>query len=363
MTNFIFAAGLLLLALLGVVARKTYYYLPLRELKRRAAKRDPQAAQLYRAAAYGNSLRGFLWLYIGLTSAASLILLARMLPVWVSLLIVGPLLWLAFSFIPATRTTKSGIFLTKLMTPPLVWLLNYLHPLLSRGADKVERRYLAADHTKLFEREDLLELIKNQHHQPDSRITDEELEIASRALGFGDHHVRDIMIPRKQTKTVLADDTIGPILIDEVHKSGQDYALVREARKGPFVGTLAFKRLDLQSSGKVRGIMEPAVYYLHENDSLSQALHAFFVTNHPLFVVVDNLEEYIGVLTIENVLRQLLGHVPGDDFDQYADITLVAARHAKPAKPEKAEPGEPESANESQESDETPVKTDDEVVE
>ncbi len=363
MTNLIIAAVLLLLALLGVVARKTYYYLPLRELKRRAAKHDPEAAQLYRAAAYGNSLRGLLWLYIGLTSAASLVLLARMLPVWVSLLIVGPLLWIAFSFIPATRTTRPGIFLTKLITPPLVWLLNYLHPLLSRGADKVQNRYLAADRTKLFEREDLLELIKSQQHRPDSRISDEELEIASRALSFGDHHVNDIMIPRKRIKTVLADDTVGPILIDEVHKSGQDYALVRESRKGPFAGTLAFKQLDLQSSGKVKDIMEPAVYYLHESDSLSQALHAFFVTNHPLFVVVDNLEEYIGVVTIENVLRQLLGHVPGDDFDQYADMALVAARHTKPEKSEKAGSCGPEAAAESEAAGETPVKTDDEVVE
>jgi CBS domain containing-hemolysin-like protein len=368
MTNYIFAAILLLLALCGIVARKTYYYLPLRELKRRAAKHDPVAAQLYRAAAYGNSLRGLLWLYIGLTSAASIILLARLLPVWASLLIVGPLLWIAFSLIPATRTTKPGIYLTRLITPPLVWLLNYLHPLLSRGTDTVERRYAAADYTKLFEREDLLDLIKRQHHQPDSRITDEELEIVSRALSFDDHRVSDIMVSRKQIKTVLAGDTIGPILIDEVHKSGQDYALVREARKGPFVGTLAFKQLDLQSSGQVRDIMEPAVYYLHEKDLLSQALHAFFVTNHPLFIVIDSFEEYIGVLTIENVLRQLLGHVPGDDFDQYADITLVAARHAKPekvepAKPEKTEPAKPESTNESEKPDKTPVKTDNKVVE
>ncbi|HEY5152993.1 MAG TPA: CBS domain-containing protein [Candidatus Saccharimonadales bacterium] len=353
MTNLILAVVLLLLALVGIVARKTYYYLPLRELKRRAAKHDPLAVQLYRAAAYGNSLRGLLWLYIGLTSAASLVLLARLLPIWASLLIVGPLLWIAFSLIPATRTTKPGIYLTRFITPPLAWLLNYLHPLLERGAGTVERRYTAPDHTRLFEREDLLDLIKRQQHQPDNRITDEELEIVKRALEFDNYTVSQVMTPRKHIKTVLADDTIGPILIDEVHKSGQDYALVRESRKGPLAGTLAFKRLDLQSSGKVKDIMEPTVYYLHESDRLGQALHAFFVTNHPLFVVVDNFEEYIGVLTIENVLHQLLGHVPGDDFDQYTDIGLVAARHAKSRKPDP----EPE------ESDETPVKTDDEVIE
>jgi CBS domain containing-hemolysin-like protein len=352
MKNFILPSVLLLLALGGVVVRKTYYALPVRELKRRAAKHDKLATQLYRAVAYGNSLRGLLWLYIGLTSAASLVLLARLLPIWASLLIVGPLLWIAFSFIPASRTTRLGAGLTRLVTPLIAWLLNYLHPPLSRAADIVEGRYTVPDHTGLFERDDLLELIERQQRQPDSRLSDEELEIVKRALRFDEHKVRDIMTPRKRIKTVLADDTIGPILIDEVHKSGQDHVLVRESRKGDFVGTLAFKQLDLHSSGKVRDIMANTVYYLHENDSLGQALHAFFVTNRSMFVVVNNFEECVGVLTIESVLQQLLGHIPGDDFDQFTNVAVVAARHTKAAKPK-----------ETKESDETPVKTDDEVVE
>ncbi|MEK7599592.1 MAG: CBS domain-containing protein [Patescibacteria group bacterium] len=346
MSNLTFAIILLLLALAGVVIRKTYFYLPVKELKRQAEKHQPLASQLYRAVAYGNSLRGLLWLYIGLTSAASLVLLARELPIWVSLLIVGPLLWIAFSLIPATRITKIGAKLTMLVTPPIAWLLNYLHPILSRGAEVVEQRYVASDHTGLYERGDLIELIKQQQHQTDSRISDEELDIAKRALSFEDHTVGDVMTPRKGIKIILADDTVGPILIDEVHKSGHDYALVRETRKGPFVGSLGVGQLDLHSTGKVSGIMKPTVYYLHEDDPLNQALHAFYVTNSSLFVVVNGFEEYIGILTIENVLNQLLGHVPGDDFDQYADMAFVAARHAK-----------------SQKSDETPVKTDEEVVE
>jgi CBS domain containing-hemolysin-like protein len=349
MTNLISAIVLLLLALAGIAVRKTYYYLPSRELKRQAAQHDKLAMQLYRAVAYGNSLRSLLWLYIGLATAASLVFLARQLPVWVSLLVVGPLLWVAFSLIPATRTTKLGIRLTMFVTPPIVWLLNYLHPLLSRGADVVEKRYTAPAHTGIFERDDLLELVRQQQHQPDNRLSDEELEIIKRALSFGDHKVGDLMTGRKRIKTILVDDTVGPILIDEIHKSGQGQALVRESRKGDFVGTLSFQQLDLQSTGKVRDIMKSTVYYLHENDSLSQALHAFFVTNCPLFVVVNSFEEYVGILTIENVLRQLLGHVPGDDFDQYADPQLVAARHSQTKK--------------SDQSDETPVKTDDEVVE
>jgi CBS domain containing-hemolysin-like protein len=356
MTNLIIAVVALLLALAGVVVRKTYFALPSRELKRRAAKHERPAAQLYRAVAYGSSLHTLLWLYIGLMSAASLVLLARLLPIWASLLVVGPLLWIAFSLLPATRTTRLGIRLTVLLTPLIAWLLDYLHPSLSRSAVAVKQRYTVSSHTGIFEREDLLELIERQQSQTDNRLSNEELEIIKRALSFEDYKVGDIMTSRKRVKTVLADDTVGPILIDEVHKSGQDFALVRASQKGEFIGSLATTQLNLKSAGRVHDIMLDKIYYLHEEDSLRQALHAFFVTNHALFVVVNSAEDYVGVLTITDVLKQLMGHVPGDDFDQYADMPAVAARHHVNQKPretdEFADPAE-----------ETPVKTDDEVIE
>jgi CBS domain containing-hemolysin-like protein len=349
MNNFIFGIIFLILALFGMVLRKTYFSLPLNELKRRAQKHDPHASELYRAAAYGNSLKSLLWLYIGLTSAISLILLARVLPVWIGILIVGPLLWIVFWLLPASRTSRMGRWLTRVVTPFIAWLLNYLHPLLSRSADFVEHRYIAPKHTGLYERSDLLSLIRYQQTLPDSRFSSEELEIVERTLNFDSYTVKDITTPRAQVKTILASDVIGPVLIDELHKNAQDYVLVRETKKGPFVGILAFNKLNLKSTGQVGNSMEATVYYLHENDTLSEALHAFFVTNHPLFAVVNSFEEYVGTVSIENILEKLLGHIPGDDFDQYADSAAVAARHGAHKKAEEA--------------DEPAVKTEEEVVE
>jgi CBS domain containing-hemolysin-like protein len=88
--------------------------------------------------------------------------------------------------------------------------------------------------------------------------------------------------------------------------------------------------------------MDETVYYVHENDTLSEALHAFFVTNHPMFIVVNSFEEFVGIITVENILHQLLGHIPGEEFDQYANLSAVAAKHEhKPKEPKKeAEPSE-----------------------
>jgi Mg2+/Co2+ transporter CorB len=96
--------------------------------------------------------------------------------------------------------------------------------------------------------------------------------------------------------------------------------------------------------------MDKNVYYIHEDDTLSEALHAFFTTNHSLFVVVNSFEEYVGIVSIESIIEHLLGHIPGSDFTQYADVSAVARRHSRAA----PETGDDEPA---------PVKTDEEVVE
>jgi CBS domain containing-hemolysin-like protein len=356
-SDLILAIVLLLLSLWGVVARKTYFYLPPKELKRQAEENDPVALKLYRAVAYGDSLRGLLWLYIGVTSAASIVLLARILPIWASLLIVGPLLWVAFSLVPAGRTTRLGVRLTLAITPAVSRLLSLLHPALSRSTTMVERRYSSKDHTRLFNREDLLELIERQQSQTDSRLSEAELEVARRALHFNDYHVSDVLVPRKKLKNVLTKDTVGPILIDELHKAGQAHLAVRETSKGSVVGTLSLSRLGIESKGKVGDVMDTDVYYLHENDSLSEALHAFFATDHPVFVVVNNFEEYLGVVSVENIIEQLLGQVEGEDFEHYENLSAVAARHTKEPEAD-LEPVEPGPAQ----SKDTPVKTDEEVV-
>jgi CBS domain containing-hemolysin-like protein len=328
MVTYILAVVFLLLAILGIVLRKTYFALPLIELKRRARNRNKAAIRMYKAASYGSSLKALLWLYTGLTAALSIVLLARELPIWLSIIIVGPILWIIFSLLPTGPISGIGIWLTEMATPPVAWVLNYLHPSLSRGADAVET-YKAPLHTGLFEREDLLKLIELQASQPDSRISAEELDIVKRALQFDTYHVKDILTPINKLKAVSADDVIGPVLIDELHKRGQPYALVREDKKGPIVGILAYEKLGISSQGRVRDHMDKAIYFLNEDDNLSNALHAFFITNQSLFVVIDKSEKQLGIVSIKTILKQLLGHVPGEDFDQYTDSHAVATRHQK----------------------------------
>jgi CBS domain containing-hemolysin-like protein len=345
MTYFIVACLLLVLAIAGVVIRKTYYRLPVRELKRRAEKQDEISLKLYRAVAYGDSLRGLLWIFITVTSAAGFVLLAKVAPVWLSLVIVVGIMWIAFSWLPASRVSSFGTRLTLMVTPAVNWILNRIFPALERSTSVVSKRYTADLHTSLYERSDLLRLIDQQQKQHDSRLSQEELEIVKHVLSFSDRQVGDILTPRKMIKTLLASDTVGPVLINELYEHGEDIILVRDSPRGPIIGLLERSRLDIKSKGQVRDVMNQTVYYVHEHDNLSEALHAFFTTNHPLFVVVNNTEEYVGVVSVRDIIHTLLGHIPGDDFDQYSDLTAVASRHRRHKQPESSDSGEEVAIN------------------
>lgn len=357
MNNLAYGVIFLLLALAGITLRKTYFAVPEHELKRRAETSEGDEALLYKAVAYGNSLRALLWIYIGLVTAASFVFLAKYLPIWGSLLIVAPLIYLIFSFIPATRVGVVGRALARIATPGIAWLMNYIHPPLRKVSDIVAGRYVPGQHTGLYERYDYLSLLDKQRAQPDSRLTPEEADTVSRALTFTDKRVSDVLTGRKKVKTLLADDTVGPILINDLHESSQEYVLVKDSKKGQVIGTLAFKGLGISSHGKVRDHMDPTLYYLNEDDSLIDALQAHFTTGQSMFVVVNSSEEYVGIVTLDKLIREMIGELPEDDFATYNSITAVASRH-KATKNHELEEAETEVPD-----DQPTVKTEGEMVE
>src|SRR5581483_2623701 len=107
-----------------------------------------------------------------------------------------------------------------IVSTPTLKLVSFLQPVLSRFAKLLAKMQPIRIHTGLYDKEDLLELINNQNRQIDNRIPEEALKIAFGALTFGDKPVREIMTPRREIKLVAATDTVGPMLMDELHKSG-----------------------------------------------------------------------------------------------------------------------------------------------
>ncbi len=325
-----FTVLLAMLTLLAVSLQRTYATVPLKELKRRARGGDELAAGLLKAVAYGHSLRAVLWFLIGLTSAGFFVLVSLTTPTWLALVASVVLVWAGFVWLPSSRISKWGEKLAAWAAPLLEKLLAYINPIIDRIVGFIRSHRPLHVHSGLYERADLLELIEQQQVQPDNRIEKTELEIAKHALSFGDLTIGSRMTPRRAVKQTSADDSLGPVIMDELHASGHSRFPVYEKNKDNIVGTLYLHDLvRSKHGGTVRSLMRPTVYYLHEDQSLHDALQAFLKTHHHLFVVVNSFEEYVGIITSEDILEAILGKPIIDEFDQYEDLRAVAGRAAK----------------------------------
>jgi magnesium and cobalt transporter len=229
------------------------------------------------------------------------------------------------------RVNRISLRLAHISAPFFAWLLNYLHPVVDKVFSFIQRNRPFTVHTGLYDKDDLIDLLEQQQVQADSRIAKEELDIAYHALTAGEKLVRNIMIPRRAVKIIDVNEPIGPILMTEIHDSGHSRYPVYDGKNDNIVGTVYLRDLmKAKEGGLVRDVMRAGdVCYIHEEQSLIEALQAILKTRRHLFIVVNSFEEYVGVITIEDVLENIIGRPIVDEFDQYEDLRAVAAIAAK----------------------------------
>ncbi len=326
---------LALVFLLSVLLDKTLRSLPAKELRRRArAQKDKRAAAVYKLAAFNRSTELFLRL-VGVLSAAGLILVAAESNRWLGLATVVVAFWLVWKGHSPRTIGGWRLVLAALAAPVFTVLVSFLQPLLGRLTDWFKRISPLYPPTGLYEKEDLLEFLKIQARQPDNRISEAELKIARCALSLSNKTVGDVMLPRRQIKWVAAGDPIGPMVMDELHKSGQArLPVVKETTKvanPEVVGALYLKDLleHLEDKGRIRDIMHPGVSYINESQDLRSALDGFLKSGQLLLVAVNNFEEVVGVVTLEDIFAQIFGHKISDEFDRYHDVRSVASHNGQ----------------------------------
>lgn len=327
---------LLVLAFLkAVILYKVYHSIPLLELKRRARRGDKKAAKLYKPAAYDSTFDLVIWL-AAVASGALLVIWSARTNWWLAAIVIVIGAWLVVWGKFSADGWAGGAM--AFFSPAHAKFLSIVQPVLGRFANVMPASLSVSFHTGLFEKKDLLELLSRQNKQIDNRILPADLQIARNALDFGDKAVGSIMTPRRAIKFVQANDSVGPILVDELHKTGfSRFPVVKDSARvasPQVVGTLYLNNLiGYDGDGKVKDLMKHEVYFINEDNTLRQALGAFLKTHHHLLIVVNSFEEMVGVLSLEDALEQILGKQIVDEFDAYENQRAVAAMKASQDNP------------------------------
>ena len=150
-------------------------------------------------------------------------------------------------------------------------------------------------------------------------LDSEALRIIEGALTVADMQAREIMVPRSQAVFLRLDDSTEQLL-DAAIKSGHSRFPVTGENPDDVIGILLAKDLlPLAVKGKkppfnLRDLLRPCAA-IPESKRLNVLLQEFRAKHNHLAVVVDEYGSVCGIVTIEDVLEQIVGEIE-DEHDQ-----------------------------------------------
>jgi magnesium and cobalt transporter len=145
------------------------------------------------------------------------------------------------------------------------------------------------------------------------------LEMLESVLEVSEIQVRDVMVPRSQMVVINRDEPVEKILPVVIESGHSRFPVVGEDRD-EVAGILLAKDLlryfveDADADDfDIRECLRPAVF-IPESKRLNVLLKEFRLTHNHMAIVVDEYGGVSGLLTIEDVLEQIVGDI-GDEYD------------------------------------------------
>ena len=171
------------------------------------------------------------------------------------------------------------------------------------------------------DKEDIVEILHNAKQR--ALLDTDALAMMEGVLGVSELRVRDIMIPRAQMAVVNRNDALEEILPVIIESAHSRFPIVG-GDKGEVQGILLAKDL-LQFCGNAeafnfRDVLRSAVF-VPESKRLNVLLKEFRASRNHMAIVVDEYGAASGLVTIEDVLEQIVGDIEDEhDFDEGATI-------------------------------------------
>ena len=182
----------------------------------------------------------------------------------------------------------------------------------------------------LREPEDRAQLVELLHSAFERQLLDADaLSIIEGALQVSEMTARDIMIPRAQMDLIkITDDPTDfiPFVLETNHSRFP----VIDDDKDDVIGILLAKDLLQYYSAPdeftMRDMLRPAVF-IPESKPLNVLLRDFRANRNHIAIVVDEYGGVSGLVTIEDVLEQIVGDIDDEyDFDETEDNIIEEAK-------------------------------------
>lgn len=173
------------------------------------------------------------------------------------------------------------------------------------------------------DREQLLELLQSAQHR--QLLDADALAMIEGVLQVADMSVRDIMVPRAQMDVISIQAPLDEILKTAIETAHSRFPVI-DTDKDHVLGVLLAKDLLRQQTDpdfNVRDSLRPAVF-IPESKRLNVLLKDFRSNRNHMAIVVDEYGGVAGLVTIEDVMEQIVGDIEDEyDFDETEDHIVM----------------------------------------
>jgi len=201
---------------------------------------------------------------------------------------------------------------------PLTWAATLLGPFVAvaRLLVTATLRLVGArelDARAFVSREELKALLQLEPGEAD--VTTQEAEMIDKIFDLGDTTVREVMVPLVEV-TMLPDTATPQEAIAVIHQRGFSRIPVYRQRQTDIVGVVA--AMDLLSRGAQAASLDElkrVPYYVPETKRIDDLLREMQRARTHMAVVVDEYGGSTGVVTLEDVLEEIVGEIQ-DEHDR-----------------------------------------------
>jgi magnesium and cobalt transporter len=170
------------------------------------------------------------------------------------------------------------------------------------------------------DREQLLELLRAAHER--DLLDADALAMIEGVLQVSEMQARDIMVPRAQMDVIDINESPGQFIPTVIQTAHSRFPVIGQ-NKDDVIGILLAKDLLRYYAGEeefnVREMLRPAVF-IPESKPLNVLLKEFRMNRNHIAIVVDEYGGVAGLVTIEDVLEQIVGDIEDEyDFEDVED--------------------------------------------
>ena len=213
---------------------------------------------------------------------------------------------------------------------PVKWLVTILTPIIwiCRAVTRLVTKHGKETHISAEEIQAIAAISRKS-----GEIDPEQEKVITNILELENKNVRQIMTPRTVTFSLSEHLTVAEAQELKQQWDRHSRVPVYDNDQDDIVGIVLRKDVfssvaDGREHRKLSVMMNP-VHFVPESAPLQKVMMEFFKFRQHLFVVVDEYGGFTGVISLEDIIEEIIGHEIMDESDQTKDMRQLARSKRK----------------------------------